>query len=406
MAVEARQQFVGGSGSLEDALITSPHHPLVKYAEAFTKNFDLIAERKSVVFHLRELAKASILAKYVFEGGLNLEDAWFNLADSSMGACALEVPQLWNERFYSQVQVQDGAIAKAEEGMCPRMHGVYGGVQFGLDRFTVGARPATLSATVVGARGVAPRVSAALSMATSVTGGLRAPTMMRAASAMRAGVPSARAAVSMRAGGVARGVDLNLDGFSLSETGTYAGDLQAAEANAPIGTAFWSSIDTNDEAVFNGEDSKLFKRIYNAKLSDRRDEGDLFVPPETSQAYVQKLRSLVKEEGLVQEERRHLFLSSGFEEGSAGAVFPSSWQASFELAKGQSMKQSRHLEARPEYLPQEAVLRNALESAEPTFDKCTEEGTRFRIYRVGRVEVRTTQEPAAEEHLGAVFTMA
>jgi len=63
---------------------------------------------------------------------------------------------------------------------------------------------------------------------------------------MRAGVPSAR------------GVDLNLDEFSLSEAGAYAGDLQAAEANAPIGAAFWSSIDSENEAVFKDQDAKLF----------------------------------------------------------------------------------------------------------------------------------------------------
>merc|ERR1719229_758669 len=125
------------------------------------------------------------------------------------------------------------------------------------------------------------------------------------------------------------------------------GILQAAEASAPIGTAFWSSIDTKDEAAFNGEDAKLFTRIYNPKLSDRREEGDLFVPPATSQAYVQKLRDLVKEEGLVQDERKLHFLSSDFDAGNAGSVFPPSWQASFELAKGQGVKQSRHLEARP-----------------------------------------------------------
>merc|ERR1719284_2124432 len=180
-------------------------------------------------------------------------------------------------------------VPSARAAVSMRAGGVARGVAFGLDRFTVGARPATLSATVVGARGVAPRVSAALSMATSVTGGLRAPTMMRAASAMRAGVPSARAAVSMRAGGVARGVDLNLDEFSLSEAGAYAGDLQAAGADAPIGSAFWSSIDSVDEAVFKGEDSKLLQEIFNPKLSDRRDEGDLFMPPATCPAYVQRL---------------------------------------------------------------------------------------------------------------------
>jgi hypothetical protein len=469
MAVEARQQFVGSAG-LEDALITKPNHPLVKYAEAFTKNFDLIAERKSVVFHLRELAKASILAKYLFESGLNLEDAWFNLADPSMGACALEVPQLWNERFYSQVHVQDGAIVKAEEGMNPRMHGVYGGVQFGLDRFTVGARPATLSAAVVGARGVAPRVSAALSMATSVTGGLRAPTMMRAASAMRAGVPSARAAVSMRAGGVARGVafgldrftvgarpatlsatvvgargvaprvsaalsmatsvtgglraptmmraasamragvpsargvDLNLDEFTLTEhayaEGYWAGTLDSAEAQAPIGAAFWSSLDAGATA-FRDRDARLLKAIYNPKLSDRRDEGDCFVPPETSSVYLARLRDLITKEASVQEERVSKFLSSDFAVDDAGSLFPPSWQVPFRVADMQSAKKTRGC---PAHTNEKVVFDAVLGKTGPFFDKATEEGTRFRIYRDGKLEVRTIQEVGGKETLGAIFT--
>jgi hypothetical protein len=211
----------------------------------------------------------------------------------------------------------------------------------------------------------------------------------------------------MRAGGVARGVDLNLDEFSLSEAGAYAGDLQAADADAPIGDAFWSNVDGKDEALFKGEDLKLFKDIYNRELSDRRDEGDMFVPPETNLSYVQKLRSLVKEEGLVREERKQYFFSSDFNEDSVGALFPSSWQASFQLAKGKGFKQAGQLQPRSEYLSQTEVLRRALEAAEPTFDKCTEEGTRFRVYRTGKLEVRTTQEPgSAEECLGAVFAVA
>jgi hypothetical protein len=230
--------------------------------------------------------------------------------------------------------------------------------------------------------------------------------MMRAASAMRAGVPSARAAVSMRAGGVARGVDLNLDEFNLSEAGTYAGDLQATEANTPIGSAFWASLDGDEETAFTGEDSKLFKDIYNPKLSDRRDEGDLFVPPETSPCYIQKLRSLVKEEGSAREERQRHFLSSDFTESNAGPLFPSSWQAAFQLSKAGDLKEGQ-LQPRPDYLSQADTLRGAINSAEPTFDKSTEDGTRFRVYRVGKLEVRTIQElGAAEERPGAVFVVA
>jgi hypothetical protein len=289
-------------------------------------------------------------------------------------------------------------VPSARAAVSMRAGGVARGVAFGLDRFTVGARPATLSATVVGARGVAPRVSAALSMATSVTGGLRAPTMMRAASAMRAGVPSARAAVSMRAGGVARGVDLNLDEFSLSEAGKCEGDLKSAEAHAPIAQAFWSCIDGDAKAVFEGSDVQLFKEIYNTNISDRRDEGDLFVPPQTSLAYVQKLRSLVKEESMMRDERKQHFLSTDFEESNAGPLFPSSWKASFQVAK----KEGSRLRPRSDFVSQNAL---SLLSATPVFEKCSEEGTCFRIYREGALELRTIQEPFGEETLGAVFSM-
>merc|ERR1719506_3068561 len=64
MGVEAREQVLGAQG-LQDKQICRPDHPMLKYAEAFTKNFDLIAERKSVIYHLRELAKSSVLAKHL-----------------------------------------------------------------------------------------------------------------------------------------------------------------------------------------------------------------------------------------------------------------------------------------------------------------------------------------------------
>merc|ERR1711933_653573 len=66
MGVEAREQIHSSRG-LEDAPLTRKSHPMVKYAEAFSKNFDLIAERKSVIYHLRELAKASVLAKFLVD---------------------------------------------------------------------------------------------------------------------------------------------------------------------------------------------------------------------------------------------------------------------------------------------------------------------------------------------------
>ena len=80
MGVEAREQIETEDG-LVDAPLTKPDHPLVKYAELFTHNFDLIAERKSVVYHLRELAKASVLAKFLFESEVELADSLFGCAE-------------------------------------------------------------------------------------------------------------------------------------------------------------------------------------------------------------------------------------------------------------------------------------------------------------------------------------
>jgi len=134
MGVEAREQVLNGNVMI-DAPITRKDHPMVKYAEAFTRNFDLIAERKSVVYSLRELAKASVLAKFLIDSQIKLEDTWYNLADESQDCCSLEIPQLWNERMLAQVQMKDGEINF--EDVCPTMKGVYGGVEFGLERFTL-----------------------------------------------------------------------------------------------------------------------------------------------------------------------------------------------------------------------------------------------------------------------------
>merc|ERR1719271_1109853 len=75
MGVEAREQIVGGKG-IHDKQITRSDHPMVKYAEVFTKNFELIAERKSVIYNLRELAKASVLAKHLLDSAAPLDESW------------------------------------------------------------------------------------------------------------------------------------------------------------------------------------------------------------------------------------------------------------------------------------------------------------------------------------------
>merc|ERR1719399_812869 len=75
---------------------------------------------------------------------MELSKSWFQLAEGDW-ACSLEVPQLWNEREYSQVHIQNGALVRNTDQNMSRVHGVYGGVMFGLDRLNV-ARTVPLSA--------------------------------------------------------------------------------------------------------------------------------------------------------------------------------------------------------------------------------------------------------------------
>jgi len=46
-----------------------------------------------------------------------------------------------------------------------------------------------------------------------------------------------------------------------------------------------------------------------------------------------------------------------------------------------------------------------LESATPTFDRKSEDGTWFRIYRHNHFEVRTTKEPNGQEEIGVIFSV-
>merc|ERR1712061_603741 len=91
---------------------------------------------------------------------------------------------------------------------------------------------------------------------------------------------------------------------------------------------------------------------------------------------------------------------------SAGPLFPASWTAKLEIAKGESVATSTLPQARPEYVTEAPMLKQALESASPVFDKRTEDGIRFRVYRLGSLEVRTVQEHAGDEVIGAVFSQA
>jgi len=355
MGVEAREQIKGENG-LEDAPITRADHPLVKYAADFSKNFDLIAERKSVVHQMREVAKASIMAKFLLESEVDLKDEWFNLAGERKEEMNFVIPQLWNDCCTGKIQLQDGKIANAEEGINTSMHGIYGGVDFGLTRFDLGeARPDYSARLARRPRPVGPG-----------------------------------------------GVDLGLDNFALDaavKTTTQA--FTGSWGKAPAGEAFWACIEAGAASAIKDDDKKLLMSIFNAKLSDRRNEGDMFVPPDVSFAYVNHLRSLVKEEKKAQSAMTTHFLSSAFTMDNVGPLFPSKWVSTIDIETPLSGKA---LEVRSDFKQRANVLEPVLRSAAPVFEKATEDGTRFRIYQLGSLEVRTTQIYDGAEVIGAVLS--
>jgi len=398
MGVEARAQVVGAFG-LEDAKITRPDHPLVKYAEAFTKNFDLIAERKSVIFHLRELAKASVLAKYLAEARVALDDSWFSLADEELRPCVMEIPQLWNEQLSSQISVAGGRISAGEGGSASRLHGVYGGVDFGVDRMQL-AQMAPLLPTAPRAEAVLVSRKAPPTAFSMIGGGL--PTGRAAM------MPTLRAAIAPTVR--AQGVDLDLGTIDLSSTarfpGALIGDAKPCAAWAAPGDAFWSALSSDSAPELEEEWRKLLRKVFHPVLSDRRSEGTCFIPPRTCVSYLSGLRDLVRGEEELRRGREEGFLSPDL---GADVPFPRSWAKPLEeAARWPGRAQLLPLPLPPrgarEAGDAAGALEQALRPSRLVFDRSAEDGCKFRIYRLGRVEVRTTQAFGGEETIGAVFS--
>jgi len=206
-----------------------------------------------------------------------------------------------------------------------------------------------------------------------------------------------------------RGVDLSLDTFDLSEPTRATPAL--TDAITCGGKAFWSNISSASESAFTDEERGLLRDIFNPHLSDRREESDRFVLPDTSTEYLQKLQDLIKEEGAMRQERAEHFFSKDFVMESAGSLFPSSWVSSCGITQeGQNVAPScdgtkgQLLHAHPDFQTDASKFEQLLKSTIPIFNKCTEDGMRFRIYKAGNIEVRTTQEHDSEEVIGAVFS--
>jgi len=146
------------------------------------------------------------------------------------------------------------------------------------------------------------------------------------------------------------------------------------------------------------EDVSLFRGLFNPILSDRRMDGDLFMPPDPAPEYIETLRALVAEEKAVRERQKEHFLSTAFEREAPGPLFPSSWVPPTGISNGQV---ARELHPRVDY---GARLEQMLKTMTPVFSKAAEDGTKFRIYEVGSLEVRTIQEHDGKERIGVVFS--
>jgi hypothetical protein len=212
-----------------------------------------------------------------------------------------------------------------------------------------------------------------------------------------------------------QGVDLRLDNFNVSEpkqVNTEDYIVSTLDKCTAFGDFFWSCLETGED-LFKEEDRLMLKEVFNPALSDRRQEGELFTPPDVSHSYITKLRALVKEEELVRQRRKDIFLGKTFKMGDPGPIFPSSWSPSFEIARGRTPIRVPEglangvLEERPEYCKGRvgSVLAHVLQVSAPVFDRSTEEGIRYRIFRLGSLEVRTLQENNGEQVIGVVYSI-
>merc|ERR1711988_17556 len=112
----------------------------------------------------------------------------------------------------------------------------------------------------------------------------------------------------------------------------------------------------------------------------------------------------------MRQRRKEHFFSKVFDRTHPGPLFPAGWAPSFGIAStpaADSAPEARQggLQLRLEYTGESAeVLRQALETCIPIFERTTEEGLRFAIYQLGSLEVRTTKDSSGEETIGAVFS--
>jgi len=389
--VEAREQMVTKKG-MEDAPVTLPNHPLKKFADAFTKNFDLIAERKSVVFHLRELAKASVMAKYLVDSKARLDPTWYKLADEIVQSTPAEqypeIPQLWNMRGNSRIQLKDGKLVDVITGGYSGLQAIYGGVEFGLDRFELAQRHALQ--------------------------GQQKPGVPLAQSGRPLFMPQ-RFQLGQRAE-MPQGVDLNLDKFALSQEERFIGRLppcsgapESLEGRTQLGKTFLQSLQQKTWPGMKEEHQKLLVDIYNVPQCDRTQEGDSFIPPDPNMEYVTKVRTLVSEEESTRDRRKQRFADKTFSTANPGPDFPRTWTSRFQVETDGRISKTTPTKfglakLEVDSMFQQTLLNDILPMAAAEFNKVTEDGVAFRIYKIGSLEVRTIQDAEGLEEVCVVFS--
>ena len=357
-----------------------------------------------MIFHLRELAKASVMAKFIVDSGTTVPPEWWRLADELVSAAsakttAKQIPQLWNMRGQSRIQVRDGKMLNSATGQWSYLTSIYGGIEFQLDRFELAQRH-TL-------RPVGPGAS-------TMVGGLQG--MQLGPSAGRPGFAPARFQLTQRAPAPApaaeqpQGVDLNLDSFDLTNPDRFrfsvascSASMDSLEARVPLGQAFLDGVRQAQSAAsasaFKPEDRHFLRNLYKDQLTDRTQEGDAFVPPDPDMKYVNKIRALVSEEEILRGKRVSLFSDAAFIPENPGPAFPRSWTSNFQvehqgMSTGLVKKALRsgmvQLALNPTF--KKLITTEMLPSTAPVFEKSSEDGACFRIYRIGSLEIRTVQD--------------
>jgi len=212
-----------------------------------------------------------------------------------------------------------------------------------------------------------------------------------------------------------QGVDLNLDKFGLSTIERFNGCLPPCSASfadlegrVTLGRAFLKCMQEDSDSLLRDEDQALLRKVFNPAMCDRAEEGEAFIPPEPHHDYLTKVRNVVKQEESLTTRRKSAFFSAGFSEGNAGPDFPRSWTSRVQI---QHLGKSSAVSARAGLtrLEVDSMFRKSFATdialqVTPDFKEATEDGTVFRIYRIGSLEVRTVQESSKEEVVGAVFS--